>query len=221
MVGACLAPPDTDHDGVLDALDNCPSVANADQADTDGNGVGDACEAAGACDAGSTRATDQAAFTRFEFTQSPALGFCPRIDAVGSAVIQRQDDGTYALEMAVLEQGDSAADACLEDVIGAITPDGTWVEVDCVVIRPLVSRTLTAAEMDRVTGVFQSVELSCMSFGERGGICIDPCAVDGFDWDGFSTSDTLAGCFDHSVEALVSAEADEIRALLEELRGTK
>jgi YVTN family beta-propeller protein len=35
---------DTDGDGVPDALDNCPLVANPDQADSDLDGVGDACE---------------------------------------------------------------------------------------------------------------------------------------------------------------------------------
>ncbi len=35
---------DTDEDGVIDACDNCPAVANADQRDGDGNGVGDACQ---------------------------------------------------------------------------------------------------------------------------------------------------------------------------------
>ena len=39
------APPDADGDGVPDASDNCPSTANADQADTDGDGQGDACDA--------------------------------------------------------------------------------------------------------------------------------------------------------------------------------
>jgi hypothetical protein len=35
---------DTDGDGVLDTLDNCPAVANTDQADQNGDGTGDACE---------------------------------------------------------------------------------------------------------------------------------------------------------------------------------
>ena len=34
---------DADADGIPDAGDNCPLVANADQSDCDQNGVGDAC----------------------------------------------------------------------------------------------------------------------------------------------------------------------------------
>jgi hypothetical protein len=36
---------DSDGDGIADPFDNCPYVANADQADANANGVGDACEA--------------------------------------------------------------------------------------------------------------------------------------------------------------------------------
>jgi hypothetical protein len=36
---------DSDNDGIPDALDNCPSVPNADQQDSDGDLIGDACEA--------------------------------------------------------------------------------------------------------------------------------------------------------------------------------
>jgi hypothetical protein len=40
------APPaDTDGDGVADAGDNCPAVANADQSNIDGDAEGDACDA--------------------------------------------------------------------------------------------------------------------------------------------------------------------------------
>ncbi len=38
-------PRDIDGDGILNASDNCPTVANADQTDTDADGLGDACDA--------------------------------------------------------------------------------------------------------------------------------------------------------------------------------
>lgn len=48
----CTPPPaDTDNDGVIDNDDNCPNVANPDQADSNNNGIGDACEATGEPDA--------------------------------------------------------------------------------------------------------------------------------------------------------------------------
>ena len=37
--------PDGDNDGVADVHDNCPSIANATQADNDQDGLGDACDA--------------------------------------------------------------------------------------------------------------------------------------------------------------------------------
>ena len=35
---------DDDGDGIVDGVDNCPAVANADQADLDGDGSGNACD---------------------------------------------------------------------------------------------------------------------------------------------------------------------------------
>lgn len=42
-LGAAMAIPDEDGDGVANGADNCPTVANAAQADADGDGYGDAC----------------------------------------------------------------------------------------------------------------------------------------------------------------------------------
>jgi YVTN family beta-propeller protein len=36
--------PDSDGDGIANNVDNCPTVPNPDQTDSDGNGIGDACE---------------------------------------------------------------------------------------------------------------------------------------------------------------------------------
>ena len=41
---ASLPASDTDHDGILDTVDNCIAVANADQRDHDGDGRGDLCD---------------------------------------------------------------------------------------------------------------------------------------------------------------------------------
>jgi len=44
VCGCGVADTNSDTDALLDCKDNCPNDANADQADCDGDGVGDACE---------------------------------------------------------------------------------------------------------------------------------------------------------------------------------
>ena len=39
-----MCDPEADNDGIVDDQDNCVLIPNTNQADTDGDGVGDACQ---------------------------------------------------------------------------------------------------------------------------------------------------------------------------------
>jgi len=56
---------DQDQDGVLDCLDNCVGVANPEQSDSDGNGIGDACDSAPAGGQSVPEASEPARRTTF------------------------------------------------------------------------------------------------------------------------------------------------------------
>ncbi len=84
------ADPDDDNDGWDDGADNCPLTSNPDQADCDGNGIGDA------CDTFVSGTGTVVAWGRDDFGQAtvPAdLGKCLAIDAGGwgTTVVIKQD----------------------------------------------------------------------------------------------------------------------------------
>lgn len=86
---------DADQDGVPDSIDNCPNVANPSQADTDGNGIGDACDP-------DIDGDDVA----------NASDNCPM---VANADQKNTNAGNTALN---LPGADAAGDACKDDIAG-------------------------------------------------------------------------------------------------------
>jgi PKD repeat protein len=44
ICGCGVADSDSDRDGIADCIDNCPAITNADQRNTDGDAMGDACD---------------------------------------------------------------------------------------------------------------------------------------------------------------------------------
>jgi hypothetical protein len=66
--------PDQDRDGVPDAVDNCPTTANADQSDADGDGIGDACDQCPATAPGSVVTRDGCSVDQLCPCEGPAAG---------------------------------------------------------------------------------------------------------------------------------------------------
>ncbi len=155
-------------------------------------------------DGGSER--DFSDFTVFEFTQSPALGFCPNLEIPYQVTIQKLGDGSYQLDMSVLDEGESGADECLEDVISDTT---------CIIVRELATRQLTTSEIERVRSVFSSVLIKTEIYPS---MCIDPCLIDSFVWDDFSIDAEPVGCISGAVDILDSTTFNKIIILLNELR---
>ena len=127
---------DGDGDGVPDGADNCPDDANADQIDTDGDGIGDVCEPDGDEDG-----------IADDLDNCPAVANADQIDTDGDGMGDAcdgddDDDGVDDgadncpfdpnLDQADAD-GDGAGDACDADLDG----DGVQDEADaCVPTAP-------------------------------------------------------------------------------------
>jgi Thrombospondin type 3 repeat len=83
--GGCV---DTDGDGVCDNVDNCPAVANPGQQDSNGNGIGDACEPVIAkCDMNSDGKIDRTDISAIVALRNQPASADPRADADSSGTI--------------------------------------------------------------------------------------------------------------------------------------
>lgn len=76
-----VLPPDGDRDGVPDFLDNCPTVRNPDQADIDGDRIGDACDGPLTVSVSNATAGEAAGVATFTISLSDATVAVPvRVD---------------------------------------------------------------------------------------------------------------------------------------------
>ena len=147
--------PDKDGDGVLDASDNCPTVANPDQADTDGDGRGDACDP---CP--STADTGFCPATIYEITEgvfAPGSGVAV-VNALVTAATP--DHHTAWVEVKPGDAGFETFDfSSLELDLTAISPPSTVETGDRVTVEGLTAATSTGPELD-------ATHLDLLSSGE-------------------------------------------------------
>jgi hypothetical protein len=122
-----VGPPvnDTDNDGILDNVDNCPLTPNPDQLDSDGNGIGDACQA-GALALTSVSPSELTPATSVQLTLTGS-GFVAGADVlvcrdggVSTDQVQLVDATTMLVDVTVA--ADRAAGSC---GVRVINPDGS------------------------------------------------------------------------------------------------
>ena len=128
---------DVDNDGIPSRMDNCPTVANPDQADADNDGVGDACDDDMDGD-GILNVLDNCptvSNTTQQDTDNDGIGDACDNDIDGDGFLNDQDNcpNVYNPDQADLDD-DGIGDACDDDIDGDGIPNAQDPQVDYVLI---------------------------------------------------------------------------------------
>lgn len=181
---------DTDGDTVPDADDNCPNVANTNQANADGDALGDACDAnsyapAVGTDAGNTSGDEGSQQTNSgSFTDADGNGSLS-ITGAGAGVVTDNGDGTWSWALTPADEGSGTVTVTASDGEHADAVDTFDWSADNV--NPIVAAPdFSTASVD----CRNAITLTGISFSDPG-INDDPWTVS-IDWGDGSTDDSYS-----------------------------
>jgi hypothetical protein len=146
---------------------------------------------------------DFSGFQQFSFSRTPALGFCPPLDAVYSASIFVNFDDSFELSMSILREGIIGQDVCVGHLV-----------VPCAAATEMRARTLTAIEAASVVTAFSHVQVDNAVDPVCDQVAIDSCVINLFSWGSFSATD-----YECSSPRLLPEQAQTLINLLEGLRN--
>lgn len=141
---------DTDADGVLDDVDNCVNVPNADQADADDDGEGDACDEDITLDV-----TGPSVTSSFNITPNAAGWFNKNVLVSFECVDDRSGVTSCPEPIAVTTEGaDQAVSVTVTDVAGnATTLDVTGINID----KTAAEATIDSADAGALSSAGESI----------------------------------------------------------------
>ena len=200
-----MAPGDTDFDGLLDDVDNCPGDPNATQIDTDGDDLGDACDPDLDGD-GDLNAADNCPYTP-NATQSDldgdGIGDACDPDIDGDGIPNEDDPNPYYTGNLNVDFEDSALKGTYTDYAPIEIAGRWWVLSNALVVSTSVNDRVDGLRAAKLRGTVGGIylqgaltngigdlEFAYARSGNSAGITITPQYNAGAGWVAITTANT-------------------------------